>query len=221
MPGGIRTGWEICQERGQLALWHLAANPVMKLFTPHRVGGLAHLVDQACPQEPPGPHETVPQQQAPPGRSATAILLEHRVGGQLVPVGDGSVGDSSPIILSRLKLHRPAKNPQCRAARLVVDSGIHALGWSRQQAIDYLLAHTATSVGGAASQVDRYIAVPGQSTAYMTGNLEIRRLRELAERRLGARFDLRRFHDRVLEDGAVSLGMLRRKIETWIAAGGS
>ena len=111
-------------------------------------------------------------------------------------------------------------NEALRAARLVVDSGIHALSWDRQKAIDYLLAHTALAPGGAAAQIDRYIATPGQATAYMTGNLEIRRLREKAEKELGAKFDLKKFHDRVLEDGAVMLPMLSAKIEAWIAAGG-
>ncbi len=112
-------------------------------------------------------------------------------------------------------------NESLRAARLVVDSGIHALGWNRQRAIDYLLAHTALSAGGAAAQIDRYIATPGQATAYMTGSLEIQRLRKFAEQRLGERFDIRRFHDRVLEDGTVTLQMLAAKIEAWVAAGGS
>jgi uncharacterized protein (DUF885 family) len=111
-------------------------------------------------------------------------------------------------------------NESLRAARLVVDSGIHALGWDRQRAIDYLLAHTAASPGYAAREIDRYIAWPGQATSYMTGCLEIQRLRKLAEEKLGARFDIRTFHDRVLEDGAVMLPMLDTKIEAWIAAGG-
>ncbi len=68
--------------------------------------------------------------------------------------------------------------------------------------------------------MDRYIAVPGQATSYMLGNLEIRRLRAQAERGLGARFDLRAFHDRVLEDGSVPLSLLRAKIERWVAQGG-
>jgi uncharacterized protein (DUF885 family) len=111
-------------------------------------------------------------------------------------------------------------NESLRAARLVVDPGLHALGWDRQRAIDYLLATTALSPGGAAAQVDRYIATPGQATAYLLGSLEIQRLRRLAEEKLGARFDIRNFHDRVLEDGAVTLPMLAAKIEAWIAAGG-
>lgn len=108
-------------------------------------------------------------------------------------------------------------NEALRAARLVVDSGMHALGWSRDQAIDYMLANTAESRGNVTAEVDRYIAVPGQATAYMLGNLEIRRLREMSQARLGDDFDVREFHDRVLEDGAVPLMMLRQKIERWAA----
>lgn len=103
-----------------------------------------------------------------------------------------------------------------RAGRLVVDTGMHALGWSRQEAIDYLLANTALSEALATAEIDRYIAVPGQATSYMLGNLEIRRLRAEAEARMGDRFDIRAFHDRVLEDGPVPLSMLAEKIEAWI-----
>jgi uncharacterized protein (DUF885 family) len=106
-----------------------------------------------------------------------------------------------------------------RAARLVVDPGIHALGWSRHQAIDYMAAHTAESKAFIESEVDRYIILPGQATAYMVGRLEIERLRREAERRMGDRFDIRAFHDRVLEDGSVPLSMLRRTIERWAAEG--
>jgi uncharacterized protein (DUF885 family) len=107
-----------------------------------------------------------------------------------------------------------------RAARLVVDPGIHALGWSRQQAIDYMLAHTAESKAFIESEVDRYIILPGQATAYMIGRLEIERLRQEAEQRMGARFDIRAFHDHVLEDGSVPLAFLRQKIERWAATAG-
>lgn len=103
-----------------------------------------------------------------------------------------------------------------RAARLVVDSGIHALGWSRQQAIDYLHANTVLTPENAAVEIDRYIGWPGQATSYMLGNLEIRRLREMAEARLGKAFNIRDFHDRVLEDGALPLVMLHAKIERWV-----
>jgi uncharacterized protein (DUF885 family) len=107
-------------------------------------------------------------------------------------------------------------NEALRAARLVVDSGMHALGWSRDQAVEYLLAHTTETAARANAEIDRYIAVPGQATSYMIGNLEIRRLREDAERRLGDQFDLRAFHDLVLEDGAVPLWVLGEKVEQWV-----
>ena len=109
-------------------------------------------------------------------------------------------------------------NEALRAARLVVDSGLHGLGWSRQRAIDYLLGHTTETTARATAEIDRYIAVPGQATAYMIGNLEIRRLRENAEERLGERFDLRAFHDLVLEDGTVPLWVLAEKVERWVGS---
>jgi uncharacterized protein (DUF885 family) len=102
------------------------------------------------------------------------------------------------------------------AARLVVDSGMHALGWTRQQAIDYLLGNTSLSEGEVIYEIDRYIAFPAQAVSYMVGSLEIQRLRRLAEERLGDRFDIRAFHDAVMEDGTVTLEILRRKIEAWV-----
>lgn len=103
-----------------------------------------------------------------------------------------------------------------RAARLVVDSGIHTQAWSRQRAVDYMQSNTAWPPGDIQSEVDRYIAWPGQATSYMLGMLEIRRLRDLAEAELGDRFDIRAFHDRVLENGSIDLGMLRATVEAWI-----
>ncbi|MCB1033755.1 MAG: DUF885 domain-containing protein, partial [Acidobacteria bacterium] len=111
-------------------------------------------------------------------------------------------------------------NEALRAARLVVDTGMHALGWSRQQALDYLLANVAWAESEAAYEVDRYIAVPAQALSYLIGSLEIQRLRSEAEAKLGDRFDIKAFHDAVLEDGTVTLGMLRQKIDAWAAAQG-
>jgi uncharacterized protein (DUF885 family) len=108
-------------------------------------------------------------------------------------------------------------NEAFRAARLVVDPGIHALGWTRQEAIDYMVAHTAESEDGIASEIDRYIAVPGQATAYLTGSLVIQELRRKAEAELGDKFDIREFHDLVIGDGTITLGMLQDKIDRWIA----
>jgi uncharacterized protein (DUF885 family) len=102
-----------------------------------------------------------------------------------------------------------------RAARLVVDSGIHALGWTRQQAIDFMLAHTAEPKDDIVSEVDRYIIYPGQATAYMLGSLEIRKARAEAQQAMGPRFGIKQFHDRVLEDGAVPVSFLRDKIRAW------
>jgi uncharacterized protein (DUF885 family) len=106
-------------------------------------------------------------------------------------------------------------NQALRAARLVVDSGLHALGWTRQEAIDYMLAHTAESSGEVTSEVDRYIIYPGQATAYMLGQLQIRKARDEAQKAMGGRFQIKAFHDRVLEDGAVPLTYLTNKIRTW------
>jgi uncharacterized protein (DUF885 family) len=104
-----------------------------------------------------------------------------------------------------------------RAARLVVDSGIHTKGWTRQQAVDYMLNNTAWPAVDIESEVKRYIAWPGQANSYMLGMLEIRRLRNLAEAELGAGFDLRAFHDRVLGYGSVTLPMLDASVRAWIA----
>ena len=103
-----------------------------------------------------------------------------------------------------------------RAARLVVDSGIHTQGWTRQQAVDYMLNNTAWPAVDIDSEVNRYIAWPGQANSYMLGMLEIRRLRDLAEAELGAGFDLRAFHDRVLGYGSVTLPMLDASVRAWI-----
>jgi len=98
----------------------------------------------------------------------------------------------------------------------VVDSGIHGLGWTREQALEYMDSHNTNSHELNAAEIDRYIAVPGQATSYMLGALEIRRLRELAEAELGDRFDIRAFHDLVLEDGAIPLNELAEKVQRWI-----
>ena len=103
-----------------------------------------------------------------------------------------------------------------RAARLVVDTGIHAQGWSRRQAIDYLNANTANPPQDNEAEVDRYIARPAQALAYKIGQLRIVELREMARKRLGARFDLRRFHDVILGGGALPLDLLGRRVEAWI-----
>lgn len=106
-------------------------------------------------------------------------------------------------------------------ATIVMETGMHAKGWTRQQAIDYELAHTTRTPEQAAVDVDRRIGWPGQGLSYEVGFLEIRRLREQAERTLGRRFDVRAFHDQVLDDGSVPLPLLREKITRWLAQAGA
>ena len=103
-----------------------------------------------------------------------------------------------------------------RAGRLVVDTGMHALGWTRQQAIDYLHAHTALADNNIANEVDRYITTPAQALAYKTGQLEMLRLREDARRRLGPRFDIKGFHDTLLGSGLVNLPTLAELVDGWV-----
>ena len=105
-----------------------------------------------------------------------------------------------------------------RAMRLVVDSGIHAKGWTRDQAIQYMLENSAMGRTDATAEVERYIAIPGQALAYKLGQLKILELRARAEKALGSRFDIREFHEQVLMTGALPLSILEQKIDRWIAS---
>jgi uncharacterized protein (DUF885 family) len=103
-----------------------------------------------------------------------------------------------------------------RACRLVVDTGIHHLGWTREQAIEYMRSNSAMPIHDIRAEVDRYIGWPGQALAYKTGELKIRELRGEAETKLGEKFDVRAFHDVVLGGGALPLGMLETNVRAWI-----
>jgi uncharacterized protein (DUF885 family) len=107
-----------------------------------------------------------------------------------------------------------------RAMRLVVDTGIHSKGWSREQAIDYMLANSGMSRTDVTAEVERYIAIPGQALAYKVGALTIQRLKAKAQAALGTRFDPRAFHAQVLMTGSLPMVVLEKKIDDWIAAGG-
>jgi uncharacterized protein (DUF885 family) len=108
-----------------------------------------------------------------------------------------------------------------RACRLVVDTGLHALGWSRDAAIAFMVDHTALAENNIVNEVDRYLAIPGQALAYKLGQLEILRLRDAARTSLGPPFDIRRFHDAVLTEGAVGLLTLDEVVRSWIAREGT
>jgi uncharacterized protein (DUF885 family) len=107
---------------------------------------------------------------------------------------------------------------QLRAMRLVVDTGLHSKGWSRERAIQYMLDNSTLAETDVVSEVERYIAWPGQALGYKVGDLHIQGLRQRAEQELGEKFDIRDFHREVLGDGAVPLSVLDAKIDRWIAS---
>lgn len=108
------------------------------------------------------------------------------------------------------------QNELWRSIRLVVDTGFHSKGWTREQVIKYMLENSATSETDAVAEAERYMAIPGQALAYKTGQLKITELRARAEKALGTRFEIKAFHDEVLKDGSVPLDVLDAKIERWV-----
>jgi uncharacterized protein (DUF885 family) len=132
------------------------------------------------------------------------------------------VSDEMGIYGSQLDRMGMLSADSMRAGRLVVDTGMHALGWSRQRAINYLAENTPMSMHTITEEVDRYIAsMPGQALSYMIGRLEIDRIRADAEAALGDRFDIKAFHDTVLGSGAVPLETLDRMVSEWAASEGA
>ena len=105
-----------------------------------------------------------------------------------------------------------------RAGRLVVDTGLHAKGWSRAQAVEYLSKHTPMATVEIEAEVDRYIAYPGQALSYMVGRLEIQRIRASAQAALGDRFDIRGFHDKALGNGPLPLSVLAAVVDEWVTS---
>ena len=103
-----------------------------------------------------------------------------------------------------------------RAVRLVVDTGLHSMGWTRQQAIDFFLKNTAKTQQDITVEVDRYIVWPGQALGYKMGEIKLRELRTAAEAQLGTAFDIRSFHDEILASGAVPLDVVETRVKSWI-----
>lgn len=129
-----------------------------------------------------------------------------------------SLGKELGLFTDPYQWYGRLSDEQLRAMRLVVDTGLHHYGWSRQQAIDYMLANSSMAESDVVAEVERYIVIPGQALAYKVGQRVIRELREEAEAELGDKFDVRAFHRQVLVDGALPMGVLQTKIREWIAA---
>jgi uncharacterized protein (DUF885 family) len=126
------------------------------------------------------------------------------------------LAEEAGLYLDERGLLGAVSNALMRAARLVIDTGLHAFGWSRDRAVAYAVEHVPMPPGFMAAEVDRYIAMPGQALAYLTGKLEIERLRSVAEQRLGPAFSLPGFHAAVLDHGTLPMPVLARSIESWL-----
>jgi uncharacterized protein (DUF885 family) len=170
-------------------------------------------------------HEGVPGHHLQTARAhELGDLPEFRRRGWYVAFGEGwalyaeSLGLEMGLLRDPFSRFGQLNSELFRAARLVVDTGIHAQGWSRQQALDYLNANTANTPFDNEVEVDRYIAWPGQALGYKIGQARIRALRDKAEATLGARFDVRRFHSAVIDNGALPLSLLELQVGRWIAA---
>ncbi|MGF6271968.1 uncharacterized protein (DUF885 family) [Massilia sp. UYP11] len=169
-------------------------------------------------------HEAVPGHHLQVARAQELALPAFRRHGWYDAYGEGwatyaeSLGPELGLFQDPFSLFGHLNEEMFRAARLVVDTGIHSLGWTRQQAIDYLNAHTANPAPDNEAEVDRYIARPGQALGYKIGQLRILALRTQARAALGKLFDPRRFHDALLGGGALPLAELERRIGRWIAA---
>jgi len=176
--------------------------------------------------------ESVAFHEAIPGRHLQAALALERAGGPRIGkyLGSPAFGEGWALYAERLAAEMGLFSDDVarlgglaseafRAARLVVDTGLALQGWERPRAIEYLVENAGLSPELAASEVDRCTARPGEATSSLPGALEIRRLREEAERALGPRFDVRAFHDAVLEDGAVTLPLLRARIARFVREG--
>lgn len=144
--------------------------------------------------------------------------LGMEVGGPAPKPDDAQTGRGSGLFADPYDNFGRLTYEMWRACRLVVDTGMHSFGWSRQRAIDFMLANTALSPLNIEREVDRYIAWPGQATAYKLGELAIRRMRADAERELGEKFDLRAFHDELLGAGALPLPVLEARMQRWVEA---
>lgn len=212
-----------------------AGNAALAYYRPPAGDGSrpgAHCVLTANPQErftyeyealafhesTPGHHLQIASAQRLPGLPAYRRFLDAEVCGYVEGWGLYSerLADEMGLYTSDVQRLGMLSFDALRACRLVVDTGLHLLGWTRQQAMDYMWENTATTKTNVANEIDRYISWPGQALAYMIGRREIVRLRRIAERRLGPKFDIRDFHGAVLGNGAVPLGVLEQNVLRWV-----
>jgi uncharacterized protein (DUF885 family) len=166
-------------------------------------------------------HEGMPGHHFDHGFAAELDVPEFRRGFRTVAFGEGwglyaeGLGHEMNLYDEPLSLMGRYAAEVFRAARLVVDTGLHSKGWTRERAIRYLMEEAGSTAAGATSEVQRYMANPGQALGYKVGELTILELRASAERRLGERFDIREFHDAVLSQGHLPMAMLRERIDAW------
>ena len=212
-----------------------AGNAALAYYRPPAGDGSrpgAHCVLTANPQErftyeyealafhesTPGHHLQIASAQRLPGLPAYRRFLDAEVCGYVEGWGLYSerLADEMGLYTSDVQRLGMLSFDALRACRLVVDTGLPLLGWTRQQAMDYMWENTATTKTNVANEIDRYISWPGQALAYMIGRREIVRLRRIAERRLGPKFDIRAFHGAVLGNGAVPLGVLEQNVLRWV-----
>ncbi|MFT5450793.1 MAG: hypothetical protein ACI9N9_000273 [Enterobacterales bacterium] len=173
--------------------------------------------------------ETLSIHEASPGhhfqttiqQEITGLPMFRRFGGYTV-YSEGwalyaeSLGKELGLFTEPMMWYGRLVDEQLRAMRLVLDTGLHALGWTRDQAIEYMIANSSMSESDVISEVERYIAIPGQALSYKIGQFKIRELRELSEKELGDQFDIKEFHRQILIDGGLPMPILEAKIKRWL-----
>jgi uncharacterized protein (DUF885 family) len=174
--------------------------------------------------------ETLSLHEAAPGHHFQIAIQQEledlprfrRFGGDYVAYVEGwalyaeSIGKELGMFTDPYQYYGRLSDEMLRAMRLVVDTGLHTKGWTREQAIRYMLENSSMAGSDATAEVERYIAIPGQALGYKIGQIRIRELRNKAEKALGVKFDVREFHSQVLRDGALPLDVLEKKIDRWI-----